>query len=206
MLDAVGIGSTVNVELDIVRVSSLLIEALAGNVRVMKDLPDCESVSMIKDAYPLGVEEADPEGIKDNDPLSVRELDPVGVKGFDPLGATVGSTVNVELDIVRVSSPVIEALAGRVRVMEDPRGCLSVSTINDADPLTVKEVDPVGIKDVDVEEHDPVGNKEVEPLGVKDVELVGINEVESLGIKDVDLLGATAVGSTVNVESDRVRV
>lgn len=170
MLDAVGIGSTVNVELDIVRVSSPLIEALAGNVKVMKDPPGCESVSMIKDADPLGVKEADPGGIKDDDPLSVRELDPVSVKEVDPLGATVGSAVNVELDIVRVSSPVIEALAGRVRVIKDPPGCVSVSTINDADPLVVKEVDPVGIKDVDVEEPDPVGNKEVEPLGVKGLE------------------------------------
>ena len=65
--------------------------------------------------------------------VSTFEVDADGVE--NTLDATVtGSTVNVEPDMVRVSSPVIEALAGRVRVTKDSPGSVSVCTIKDADP------------------------------------------------------------------------
>ncbi len=45
----------------------------------------------------------------------------------------IGSTINVEPDIVRVSSPVIEVLAGSVTVTIGPLGSVRVSTIKDTD-------------------------------------------------------------------------
>jgi hypothetical protein len=102
-LDVINIGCTVNVEPDIVRVSSTVTEALAGSVAVMTGPFGSVSVSTIK--------------------------------GTDtPDAAVTGSTVNVEPDIVKVSSPVTEALAGTVRVTTGLLGSLSVSTTKDVDP------------------------------------------------------------------------
>jgi hypothetical protein len=58
----------------------------------------------------------------------------------------IGSTVNVEPDIVRVSSPVTEALAGSVTVITGLLGSVTVFTMKDADPpglVDVRELEPV---------------------------------------------------------------
>jgi hypothetical protein len=103
ILDIINISSTVNIELDIVRVLSLVIEALVRSVIVITSPLSSVSVSIIK-----------------------------GTNILD--AAIIGSTVNIELDIVRVLSPVIEALAGRVRVIKDSPGSISVCTIKDTNP------------------------------------------------------------------------
>ena len=66
--------------------------------------------------------------------VSTFEVDADGVENTLDAAVT-GSTVNTEPDIVRVSSPVTEALAGTVSVITGPLGSVSVSTIKDADPL-----------------------------------------------------------------------
>lgn len=140
-LDAIDIGSTVNVEPDIVRVSSPVIEALAGTVRVTTG--------------PLGS-------------VSVSTT-----KGTDILDAAVtGSTVNMEPDIVRVSSPVTESLAAKVRVTTDSPGSVSVCTIEDADPLG-----PVDVRELETVERDTIFEVDV-PLEL--VEIVDSGEVEEL--------------------------
>jgi hypothetical protein len=102
------------------------------------------------------------------------------IKDADPLGATVtGSTVNIELDIVRVSSPVTEALVGRVRVTKDSPGSVSVCTIKDADPqglVDVRELETVE-SDAVFEVDDPTG-----PL-----ELVVMLETHVLGVLEDSL-------------------
>lgn len=110
MLDVIDIGSTVNVEPYIVRVSSPVIEALVGSVIVTIGPLDSVSVSMIKGTNTLDI-------------------------------AVIGSTVNVELDIVRVSSPLTEELAGTVRIRTGPLGSVSVSTTEEATDM----LDAVGI-------------------------------------------------------------
>lgn len=79
--------------------------------------------------------------------VSTFEIDADGVEDttLDVIGI-IGSTVNVEPDVVSVSSPVTEALAGIVTVTIGPLGSVSVSTIKDADPLgsvDVRELEPV---------------------------------------------------------------
>jgi hypothetical protein len=71
--------------------------------------------------------------------VSTFEADAGGVENtLDVID--IGSTVNVEPDIVRVSGPVTEELAGRVRVTTDPLGSVSVCTIEDADPSSLVDV------------------------------------------------------------------
>lgn len=101
-LDVIGIGSTVNVEPDVVSVSISVIEGLAGTVRVIIGPLGSVSISTIKE--------------------DTKTLD-TGV---------IGSTVNVELNILRVSSPLTEELAGTIRVRTGPLGSVSVSTIKEA--------------------------------------------------------------------------
>lgn len=112
-LDVINIGSTVNVELDMVRVSSPVTDALAGSVIVTIGPLGSVSVCTIKDV--------------------------------DPLGAVViGSTVNVEPDMVRFSNPVTDALAGSVTVTTGPLGSVSVCTIKGTDPPGLVESDDSG--------------------------------------------------------------
>ena len=66
--------------------------------------------------------------------------------------------------MVRVSSPVTEALAGSVTVIRGSLGCVSVSTIKDADPLGLvdpRELEPVE-GDIVFEVGGPTG--ELEPV------------------------------------------
>lgn len=77
--------------------------------------------------------------------VSTFEVDTDG--GEDTLGVIeIGSTVNVELDMVRVSSPVMEALAGSVTVTTGPLGSVTVCMIKDVDPLVfvdIRELEPL---------------------------------------------------------------
>jgi hypothetical protein len=171
-LDATVTGSTVNVEPDIVRVSSPVIEALAGSVTVITGPFGSVSVSTIK--------------------------------GTDILDAAVtGSTVNIEPDMVRVSSPVTEALAGTVRVITGPLGSVSVSTTKDTDPLgatitgSTVNVEPDMVR---------VSSPVIEALAGTVRVITGPLGSVRVSIKDADPLGATVTGSTVNIEPDMVRV
>ena len=77
--------------------------------------------------------------------VSTFKVDATGVeKMLDVID--IDSTVNWEPDIVSVSSPVTEALAGRARVTKDSPGSGSVCTIKDADPqglVYVRELETV---------------------------------------------------------------
>lgn len=77
--------------------------------------------------------------------VSTFEVDVDGVE--DTLDVIdIGSTVNVEPDMARVSSPVTEALSGSVAVTTGPLGSVTVCTTKEDDPLglvDVRELEPV---------------------------------------------------------------
>lgn len=103
----VGTGLIVSVCPSVVTVRSPDIVKPGGSVRTTEDLSGWMNVSTF---------EVDADDIENT-------LDVIDI----------GCTVNVEPDIVRVSSPVTEALAGTVRVTTGPLGSVSVSTTKDAD-------------------------------------------------------------------------
>jgi hypothetical protein len=212
-LDVVGIGSTVNVEPDVVSVSIPVIEALAGTVRVIIGPLGSVSVSTMKedsktlDTGVIGsIVNVELDIVRVSSPLTEELAGTVRVR-IGPLGSVsvstieeatdmldavgIGSTVNVELDIVRVSSPLIEALAGNLRVMKDPPGCESVSRIKDVELLdatgigsTVNVEDIVRVSSPVIEllaesvTRDPPGSVSVSKI--KDADVVGVRELEAV--------------------------
>jgi hypothetical protein len=110
--------------------------------------------------------------------VSTFEVDTDGVENTLDAAVT-GSTVNVEPDIVRVSSPVTEELAGRVRVTKDSPGSMSVCTIKGADPQGL-----VNVWELETVERDTVF--EVEGL-TGPLELVVVLETHVLGVLEDSL-------------------